>query len=111
MMAAMDKDGDADKDKKLTAAELLSAAKAVFDEFDKKKAGKLDEDGFADWLGAVFPAPKFGPPKDKKWTPESVGEPPMRSPGRLLPLSPSLPASAIAAFPLRPQPGWSAAVL
>lgn len=65
--AIMDR-ADADKDKKLTAEELLSAAKAAFDEFDKKKANKLDEEGFADLLTAVFPAPKFGPPppKDKK---------------------------------------------
>lgn len=61
---------DADKDKKLTAEELLAAAKAAFAEFDKTKAGKLDEDGFAELLTAVFPAPKGGPPpgppKDKK---------------------------------------------
>lgn len=61
---------DVDKDKSVSSEELLSAAKASFDEFDKKKGGKLDEDGFAEMLTAVFPAPKFGPPaappKDKK---------------------------------------------
>ncbi|MDY3561374.1 CotH kinase family protein [Gemmata sp. JC673] len=66
--AIMDR-ADANKDKKLTVDEVLTATKAAFDEFDKKKAGKLDEEGFADMLTAVFPAPKFGPPappKDKK---------------------------------------------
>ncbi|HEX4609599.1 MAG TPA: CotH kinase family protein [Urbifossiella sp.] len=53
---------DTDKDRRLTADELLTAARATFDEFDRKKAGKLDEDEFADLLTAVFPAPKFGPP-------------------------------------------------
>ncbi|MBN9521181.1 CotH kinase family protein [bacterium] len=53
---------DADKDRKLTADELQSAARAAFDEFDRRKAGRLDEDEFADLLTAVFPAPKFGPP-------------------------------------------------
>lgn len=61
---------DADKDKKLTSEELLATAKKAFDEFDTKKAGKLDEDEFAEMLTAVFPAPKGGPPpgppKDKK---------------------------------------------
>ncbi len=67
--AIMDR-ADADKDKKLTSEEMLSAAKAAFDEFDKKKGGRLDEEAFSDLLTTVFPAPKFGPPpgppKDKK---------------------------------------------
>ena len=46
----------------MTAGELLAAAGAAFDESDKRKAGKLDEDAFADLLTAVFPAPQFGPP-------------------------------------------------
>lgn len=53
---------DADKDRKLTPAEVQTAARAAFDEFDRRKAGRLDEDEFADLLTAVFPAPKFGPP-------------------------------------------------
>ncbi|WP_238602494.1 CotH kinase family protein [Fimbriiglobus ruber] len=67
--AIMDR-ADANKDKKLTAEELFSATRAAFDEFDRKKAGKLDEEAFADMLTAVFPAPRFGPPpappKEKK---------------------------------------------
>ena len=59
--AIMDR-ADADKDKSLTSEELLAAAKTAFDAFDKQKAGKLDEDGFAAMLTALFPAPKFGPP-------------------------------------------------
>lgn len=53
---------DADKDRMVTEAELVAAAGAVFDEFDRKKAGKLDTAAFADLLTAVFPMPKFGPP-------------------------------------------------
>lgn len=53
---------DANKDGKLTAEEVLGAAKAIFDEFDKAKAGKLDEDAFGELLTALFPVPKFGPP-------------------------------------------------
>lgn len=59
--AIMDR-ADADKDRRLTSVELLTAARATFDEFDRRKAGKLDEDGFGDLLSAIFPAPKFGPP-------------------------------------------------
>jgi spore coat protein CotH len=57
---------DANKDGKLTAEELQAAAASVFDDFDKKKAGKLDEDAFAELLTAVFPAPKFQPPPKEK---------------------------------------------
>ena len=53
---------DADKDRKLTQDEMVAAAKALFDEFDKAKAGKLDEEVFAEMLNALFPPPKFGPP-------------------------------------------------
>jgi spore coat protein H len=62
--AIMDR-ADADKDRRLTSDELLAAARATFDEFDRRKAGKLDEDEFADLLTAVFPAPKFAPPPPK----------------------------------------------
>jgi len=54
------------KDRRLTSEELLIAARATFDAADRRKAGKLDEDGFADLLTAVFPAPKFGPPPPPK---------------------------------------------
>lgn len=63
--AIMDR-ADTNKDKKLTSEELQAAAKAAFDEFDKKKTRELDEDAFAEMLTAVFPAAKLGPPKDKK---------------------------------------------
>ncbi|MFO0798565.1 MAG: CotH kinase family protein [Gemmataceae bacterium] len=53
---------DADKDRRLTAEELLAAARVTFDEHDRRKVAKLDEDEFAELLSAVFPAPKFGPP-------------------------------------------------
>ena len=51
---------DADKDERLTADELLTAAGAIFGEYDKKKAGKLDEDAFAELLTSLLP--NFGPP-------------------------------------------------
>jgi hypothetical protein len=35
----------------------------MFDEFDQKKAGKLDEETFAGLLTRLFPLPKFGPPR------------------------------------------------
>ncbi len=53
---------DANKDGKLTSEELLTAAGAAFDAFDKAKAGKLDEDAFGEFLTDLFPLPKFGPP-------------------------------------------------
>ena len=57
---------DADKDGKLTSADLLAAAGAAFDEFDSKKAGKLDEDTFGELLTKVFAFPKFTPPPPKE---------------------------------------------
>jgi hypothetical protein len=59
---------DADKDGKITSEEALAAAESLFDEFDKAKAGKLDEDAFGELLSALFPAPKGppAPPKGKK---------------------------------------------
>src|SRR5262245_13233667 len=54
---------DANKDGKPTSEELLAAAGAVFDEFDRKQTGRLDEDAFAGLLTGVFPLPKFGPPR------------------------------------------------
>ena len=63
---------DANKDGKLTPEELLAAAGAVFDEFDKAKTGKLDEEAFGDLLTSVFQPPNIdgpppkGPAKDGK---------------------------------------------
>ena len=68
--AILDRAEDVDGDRKLTSEELLSVAKTAFNEFGKKKVGKLDEDEFVEMLTAVFPAPKGGPLpgplKDKK---------------------------------------------
>ncbi len=56
------KRADADKDGKLTLAEMEAAAKKLFDDFDKAKAGKIDEAKFAEMLNELFPQPNFGPP-------------------------------------------------
>jgi hypothetical protein len=53
---------DGDKDGKLTLAELLTTAEKLFDEFDKRNTGQLDETAFSLLLNALFPAPNFGPP-------------------------------------------------
>ncbi len=55
---------DGNKDGKVTAAEIDSAAAEMFDEFDKAKAGKLDGPTFAAMLTALFPPPK--PPAPRK---------------------------------------------
>ena len=62
---------DANKDGKLTSEELLAAAGVIFDEFDKRKAGKLDEETFGQLLTKMFPVPNFGrppggPPRENK---------------------------------------------
>lgn len=60
---------DSDKDERLTSEELLAAAGAIFGEFDKKKAGKLDEDAFADLLASLLPnfgSPPGRPPQERK---------------------------------------------
>jgi Ca2+-binding EF-hand superfamily protein len=53
---------DANKDGKLTFEELLVAAGVIFDEFDKRKAGKLDEEAFAQLLTKLLPLPNVGRP-------------------------------------------------
>jgi spore coat protein H len=57
---------DADRDGKVTLEELVDAAGKLFDEFDKGKAGKLDEEAFGEMLTALFPLPNFGPPPPPK---------------------------------------------
>lgn len=59
---------DGNRDGKLTADELLGAAGLMFNEFDKEKSGKLDEDGFVGLLDAVFILPKAvsSPPAEPK---------------------------------------------
>ena len=66
MGPAILKRADADRDGKLTSEELLAAAGAVFDEFDKGKGGKLDEDALGDLLGSLLPFAQAVPSKDKK---------------------------------------------
>jgi outer membrane protein assembly factor BamB/Ca2+-binding EF-hand superfamily protein len=59
--AAIVKRADTDKDGKVTLAELLSAAEAVFKEVDKDKKDKLDETAVASGINLVSPMPRFGP--------------------------------------------------
>lgn len=56
---------DANKDGKVTADELQTAARGAFEKFEKGKPGPLDEDAFAELLTELFPMPKFGPPMKK----------------------------------------------
>lgn len=57
---------DADKDGKLTPEELLAAAKAMFDEHDTAKAGKLDDAAFTEVVAKLLPFPPPAPPKKEK---------------------------------------------
>jgi spore coat protein CotH len=57
---------DADKDGKVTLAELLTAAEALFKEADKDKDGSLDEKEVAAGIDLLAPPPPgFGPPAAK----------------------------------------------
>jgi len=54
---------DADKDGAVTLDELVAAAGRLFDEFDKAKAGKLDEAAIGEMFNAILtksglPAPR-----------------------------------------------------
>lgn len=53
-------DGDKDKDQKLTSQEFTATADAWFDKLDTDKAGKLDQEAFAQRLGQILPAPAGG---------------------------------------------------
>lgn len=55
--------GDANKDKKVSSEELLAAAAALFDEFDRPKGGQVDEEKLGEMLGSLFPAQPFGGPR------------------------------------------------
>ncbi len=60
---------DADKDGKLTADELQTAAAAIFKEYDAAKADKLDEEAFAKLLSSLLPnfgAPPGGSPRERR---------------------------------------------
>jgi Ca2+-binding EF-hand superfamily protein len=61
------KRADKDKDGKVTRAELVAAAEAMFTEADKDRDGKLDEKELGAAIGQLFPTPQgrpggFGPP-------------------------------------------------
>jgi spore coat protein CotH len=64
---------DADKDGRLSKAEWLAAAAAVFADCKKDEAGRTDEQGLADALNK-----RFGPPADAKgFRPGQVVAPPI----------------------------------
>ena len=55
---------DKNHDDKLTVEEMLDAAKAIFDEFDTNKTGKLDEKAFGELIGKLVPpTPPVAPPR------------------------------------------------
>lgn len=55
--------GDKNADQKLSKSELGALAEAWFDKLDADKAGKLNQDQFAERFGEILPAPQgFGPP-------------------------------------------------
>lgn len=59
---------DADGDKKLSSDELLAAMEKLFDQFDRDKAGHLDEQPFGELLNTLFPnlgGPPAPPKKDE----------------------------------------------
>jgi len=59
---------DADKDKKLSSEELLTAMEKLFDQFDRDKSGQLEEQPFGELLNTLFPnlgGPPAPPKKDE----------------------------------------------
>jgi spore coat protein H len=56
----------ADRDKKVSLAELVAAAEALFDRFDTGKTGYLDESVFGALLNTLFPTLGGPPPAPKK---------------------------------------------
>ncbi len=57
---AIIKRADTDKDGKITRAEFLAAAEAVFTEIDKDKKGTVDERQLAEAINRLMPAPGRG---------------------------------------------------
>ncbi len=55
------KRADANRDGKLTEAELTGAAESLLKELDQAKTGSLDEKAIATAINQFFPEPKFGP--------------------------------------------------
>jgi hypothetical protein len=80
MAGAIVKRVDADKDSKVTWKELEAAASKLFDEFDKKKTGNLQEEAFGEMLTALFPMPNFGPPGGRGGDPGRGGAKPASKP-------------------------------
>jgi spore coat protein CotH len=67
------KRADANKDGKVTLAELVAAAEALFKECDKGNKGSLDEGAIAAGISQLFPAPPaFGPPGGPKPPPKDA---------------------------------------
>ena len=58
------KRADADKDGKVTLAQFVGAAEAVFREADKDSRGYLDVSAVAAGINLLFPPPAFGPKMD-----------------------------------------------
>jgi enterochelin esterase-like enzyme len=61
LAAAILKRADADKDGKLSRAEFLAAAEALFQEIDQDKTGQVDEKQLAVALNRLVPTPPPGP--------------------------------------------------
>jgi enterochelin esterase-like enzyme len=61
LAAAILKRADADKDGKVSRAEFLAAAEALFQEIDQDKTGQVDEKQLAVVLNRLVPAPPPGP--------------------------------------------------
>jgi hypothetical protein len=60
LAAAIFKRADIDKDRKLSKAEFLAAAEALFQEIDQDKTGQVDEKQLAVALNRLMPAPAPG---------------------------------------------------
>jgi outer membrane protein assembly factor BamB len=55
------RDGDQNKDEKLSRLEFSSLAESWFNKVDANKAGKLDQEKFAEGFGQIMPSPGGGP--------------------------------------------------
>jgi spore coat protein CotH len=66
------KRADTDKDGHLTRAEIVAAAEKLYEEFDPRKTGQLDETQLGKLLTTLFPANNFGrPPRQPSQSEES----------------------------------------
>jgi hypothetical protein len=64
LASAILKRADTDKDGKVSRAEFLAAAEAVFSEIDKDKKGQLDQRQLSEAVGRLLPAPGRGPARN-----------------------------------------------